>query len=153
MLQRAPSSNHPWQVLVPSGPGGKEVFVGSMLMFFPTHQDQELEFLKTSWGSWSHMWSCSTIAKPNEGGKTLAWGHPQNTPAKQTPGFLYQPIDEMRDYFGEQVTMYFSWLGPYTKVLASLSILSALRGRLSALSISNRKSVSCGGFLWTHGCL
>ena len=53
MLQlRVPSSNRPWQVLVPSGPGGKEVFVGSMLMFFPTHQDQELEFLKTSWGSW-----------------------------------------------------------------------------------------------------
>ena len=86
-------------------------------------------------------------------GETLAWGHPQNTLIKQTPGFLYQPIDEMRDYFGEQVTMYFSWLGLYTKALASLSILSALRGRLSALSISNRKSVSCGGFLWTHGCL
>jgi hypothetical protein len=53
----------------------------------------------------------------------------------------------MRDYFGEQVTMYFSWLGLYTKALASLSVLSALRGRLSALRISNRKSVSYGGFL------
>jgi len=32
-------------------------------------------------------------------------------------GFLYQPIDQIRDYFGDGTAMYFSWLETYTKAL------------------------------------
>lgn len=35
--------------------------------------------------------------------------------------FRYQPVDEIRNYFGEQVALYFSWLGVYTQALIALS--------------------------------
>lgn len=37
-----------------------------------------------------------------------------------------QPIDEIRDYFGEEIAMYFAWLGFYTFALWILSIIGIL---------------------------
>eukprot|EP01050_Picozoa_sp_SAG11_P007625 SAG11_NODE_642_length_8006_cov_6.996965_6_plen_64_part_00 len=36
--------------------------------------------------------------------------------------WYYQPIDEVRDYFGDDLGLYFSWLGMYTKALNIMSI-------------------------------
>ncbi len=35
----------------------------------------------------------------------------------------YQPLDQIRDYFGEKVCMYFAWLGFYTFMLIPLTLL------------------------------
>ncbi|CAG8717404.1 44624_t:CDS:10, partial [Gigaspora margarita] len=40
--------------------------------------------------------------------------------------FSRQPIEEIRDYFGEKVALYFSWLGHYTTWLAISSIAGIL---------------------------
>lgn len=37
-----------------------------------------------------------------------------------------QPIDEIRDYFGEEIALYFAWLGFYTFALWILSIIGVL---------------------------
>ena len=38
-------------------------------------------------------------------------------------GFLHQPLDEVRDYFGDGTALYFSWLETYTKALMALAPL------------------------------
>jgi hypothetical protein len=35
----------------------------------------------------------------------------------------YQPLDKVREYFGEQIGMYFTWLGFYTSWLFLPAIL------------------------------
>lgn len=34
----------------------------------------------------------------------------------------YQPLDEIKDYFGVKIALYFAWLGFYTKMLIPISI-------------------------------
>lgn len=36
--------------------------------------------------------------------------------------FSVQPIDKVRDYLGEEVAMYFAWLGFYTQYLLVASV-------------------------------
>lgn len=36
---------------------------------------------------------------------------------------VYQPLEEIRDYFGDDVGLYFSWLGTYTRGLFVMSSL------------------------------
>ena len=66
--------------------------------------------------------------KPNEGEFTLAKGDPALLEVSTKylnlipTGFLHQPIDEIRDYFGDGTGMYFSWLDVYTRALAMASI-------------------------------
>ncbi|XP_060031852.1 anoctamin-9 isoform X2 [Erinaceus europaeus] len=54
---------------------------------FPLHQEEKKKFLKKEWACWTQL--C----------------------AKK------QPIDSIRDYFGEKVALYFAWLGWYTCML------------------------------------
>ena len=49
----------------------------------------------------------------------LAKNRDHSFPANLT----YQPLEEIRDYFGDGIGMYFSWLGTYTKALFAMSIL------------------------------
>jgi len=37
-----------------------------------------------------------------------------------------QPLEDVREYFGEKVTMYFAWLGHYTKWLVLVSLLGVV---------------------------
>lgn len=111
----------------PGGRGQGEQFVGSLQMMFPLHDEEELHFLRDNWGSWSLMFKVNVKAKPVEGGNTLAMGHPglieQPVRFLGVPtGFLHQPIDEIRDYFGDGTAMYFSWLEMYAKALWVASI-------------------------------
>lgn len=40
--------------------------------------------------------------------------------------FSYQPLDLVRDYFGEKLAFYFAWLGFYTSWLIIATILGIL---------------------------
>jgi hypothetical protein len=109
------------------GPGEGEMFVGSLSMMFPLHDEEELYFLRRNWGKWGLMFTLHLIAKPVEGANTLAMGDPalveQPVSFLGVPtGFLHQPIDEIRDYFGDGTAMYFSWLELYAKALWIASI-------------------------------
>eukprot|EP01048_Picozoa_sp_COSAG05_P015979 COSAG05_NODE_1997_length_3729_cov_2.409091_1_plen_341_part_10 len=39
---------------------------------------------------------------------------------------VYQPLEEIRDYFGDDVGLYFSWLGKYTKMLFLMSMFGCI---------------------------
>ncbi len=43
-------------------------------------------------------------------------------------GAWQQPLDEVRDYFGEEIALYFTWLGHYVKWLVGPSILGVICG-------------------------
>ena len=86
------------------GPGAGENFVGTLQMYIPLHDQEELRFLRKRWGSWGLMFAVFRHEKPNEGYGSLALMDPANEAkfvhAYGVPlGFLYQPIDEIRDYF------------------------------------------------------
>ena len=40
--------------------------------------------------------------------------------------WTYQPLYEIREYFGDDVGLYFSWLGMYTQSLFLLSLFGSL---------------------------
>ena len=40
--------------------------------------------------------------------------------------FKYQPIDAIREYFGEKLALYFSWIGLYTMFLVPASIVGII---------------------------
>ena len=55
----------------------------------------------------------------------------------------YQPIDEIRDYFGDDYALYFAWIGLYTRSLATLSVLGVvvmLYGSVTARTIDPDKN-------------
>ena len=37
-------------------------------------------------------------------------------------GMLVQPLDDVRDYFGEQISFYFGWMESYSRFLTFLSV-------------------------------
>ncbi|KAL5010642.1 hypothetical protein ScPMuIL_012947 [Solemya velum] len=43
--------------------------------------------------------------------------------AKPTKWYKYQPLDQIRDYFGEKIGIYFVWLGYYTYMLFPAAIV------------------------------
>lgn len=86
------------------GPGTGERFVGTLQMYIPLHDQEELRYLRIHWGSWNLMFKFILHARPNEGAYGLAMADPENKPKLvhfygMPMGFLYQPIDEIRDYF------------------------------------------------------
>ena len=48
-----------------------------------------------------------------------------NTPQRQW-AYCYQPIDEIRDYFGDSVGLYFRWLGLYVSSLVTPAVTGML---------------------------
>ncbi|XP_054152874.1 anoctamin-7-like [Oppia nitens] len=46
--------------------------------------------------------------------------------AQWSKWYKYQPLDHIRDYFGEKITIYFAWLGFYTSWLIPASIVGVL---------------------------
>jgi anoctamin-7 len=55
--------------------------------------------------------------------------------------YKYQPLDHIREYFGEQVAFYFAWLGMYTVWLIPASILGLIVVIYGALTIPSNSVV------------
>jgi hypothetical protein len=101
------------------GPGRLETFVGTFLEYFPIHDHDELMYLKHQWGNFGMLTSASVLGYFEGGDKAQALGHPKNPGQKIRFPFVWswQPIHEVRDYFGEDTALYYAWLGHYTGAL------------------------------------
>lgn len=40
--------------------------------------------------------------------------------------YKHQPLDQIKDYFGEKIAMYFAWLGAYTTALIFPTLIGIL---------------------------
>ena len=68
---------------------------GCVEHYFPTHREEEVEWLQTHWGNFGLM-------------ATL---------------FLNQPLERVKEYFGTQIALYFTFLGFYTKWLCAPALV------------------------------
>ena len=108
-----------------SADGQDETFVGSLRTYFPLHYKNHLDALKETWGSYGLLFKWKTMGRPNEWSSRVPYKHPSNAMVPQS-AWMYQPIDEIRDYFGEEVGFYFAWLGLYARSLVFPSVLGIL---------------------------
>eukprot|EP01048_Picozoa_sp_COSAG05_P010916 COSAG05_NODE_992_length_6265_cov_7.908693_1_plen_1089_part_00 len=117
-----------WQ----AGAGIHESFSGTFDEYFPVHDKKVLRDLELRWGSWKFVKPLVSGWKPHFVLEKLteytglhSMQHPRNLPVRQFAP-LFQPIDEIRDYFGEHVAMYFAWMELYTKALVWPTILGVV---------------------------
>lgn len=122
------------------GVGREEQFVGSLKDFFPTHDDTEIAYLKRDWARFGILYQQELIGfepekelkvkvvlgkvqTENKYFENNTFGSEANTPTRFTwPGLLfYQPLEEIHDYFGDDVGLYFAWLDKYTRALFLMS--------------------------------
>ena len=100
------------------GPGRNEQFVHTFHSFFPLHDERELAYLGTEWGSFKLLTRCKTLGYQAEGEARKVMdevhdagqenfefntmGSDRNKPREHTLpwAWYYQPIEEIRDYFG-----------------------------------------------------
>jgi hypothetical protein len=68
---------------------------GCLEHFFPSHREEEVSWLRQHWGSFGLM-------------PTL---------------FLNQPLERVKEYFGTQIALYFTFLGFYTKWLCAPALV------------------------------
>ena len=130
-----------WQ----EGMGREEMWIHTLKSYFPLHAMNELAYLKEQWGSPALLFQCRITgynpecmpnilnpANPDQQRpaeiELNTFGSAGNVRAEHTfPGNLtYQPLEEIRDYFGDGIGLYFSWLGVYTKALAAMSVLGTV---------------------------
>jgi len=118
------------------GPGRYESFCGTLLAYFPLHDADELEYLKLEWGNFGCMTrrimiGYSAESKPHvesHSPKVLeqnTFGSARNTTHefRMPISWVYQPTEEIRDYFGDDVGLYCEWLTTYTKALGPNCII------------------------------
>ena len=118
------------------GPGREEVWTGTLKNHFPLHCEGELHYLQECWGTPKLLCRSRIFGfEPECQPKVLDHGdpHEQRAPTFEMNTFassqnvikdhalpsslVYQPLEEIRDYFGDEVGLYFSWLGTYTRML------------------------------------
>jgi hypothetical protein len=124
-----------------NGVGREEEFIGTMTDFFPLHVDTELAYLRQDWGRFGILWIGSLVGyapeselkkdkqrpdRVSEAERLLennAHGSVANTPTiyKFPATLVYQPLEEIKDYFGEDIGLYFCWLDKYTRALFLMS--------------------------------
>eukprot|EP01048_Picozoa_sp_COSAG05_P013010 COSAG05_NODE_1345_length_5128_cov_2.221316_3_plen_1405_part_00 len=113
------------------GVGSTERFTGSLNAFFPTHDPHELLFFKKRWANGNLIKRMFIEAKDNEG-KSTQGAYYCDDPSlvgalkKNQWAYGYQPIDEIRDYFGDSIALYFCWLGLYVQSLVLPSVVGLL---------------------------
>eukprot|EP01043_Picozoa_sp_COSAG02_P065423 COSAG02_NODE_9868_length_2088_cov_1.218703_1_plen_471_part_01 len=100
-----------------SDKGSQEHFSGAFETFFALHDQKKLEKLRESWGNFSLVKPKLVKGPKPEYSSPYSMYHPNQATDLAHFGPFYQPIDELRDYFGDQVAMYFSWLELYTRAL------------------------------------
>ena len=113
-----------------NGPGRHEKFTGTFTSFFALHDYNELHYLQTQWGSIRVIFR-SKLSGYSEGGDSpLSLAHTDNTPHEHAIpwSWSWQPIHEIRDYFGEDCGMYYAWLGTYTSMLFLCMIFGLITG-------------------------
>jgi hypothetical protein len=96
--------------------GKHEAFVGSLTEYFPLHYTPNRERLTKLWGNYNMLLRFKTLGRTPEYMTRLAYNDPANVEVDQV-AWLWQPIGEIRDYFGDGVALYFAFLGEYTKSL------------------------------------
>ena len=115
-----------------TGPGREETFCGTLQHYLPIHDSEELAYLMDQWGSFRVLLKANLVGYNPEGSPTVLDRGPPQLVEQNTFGsdlniphehaipwsWAYQPIEEVRDYFGDEVALYFSWLGMYTSALA-----------------------------------
>jgi hypothetical protein len=122
------------------GKGREEIWYGTLHNFFPLHSATELKYLKSCWGNPKCLfrscligYDCEAEPKVYDPGppkdiehNTFGAGgnilHEHSFPGS----LLYQPLEEIRDYFGDDVGLYFAWLGLYTAMLIPNTFLGFL---------------------------
>uniref|UniRef100_A0A665X608 Anoctamin n=1 Tax=Echeneis naucrates TaxID=173247 RepID=A0A665X608_ECHNA len=57
--------------------------------------------------------------------------------------FKYQPLDHIREYFGEKIALYFAWLGFYTAWLLPAAVVGTLVFVSGVMSIENPSKEIC----------
>ena len=112
-----------------------ERFDGQFESFFALHEKQKLQQLRDEWSSFKFLFRFKWEAKSPEWATDVAYYHPDNEPVVQF-GLLYQPLDEVRDYFGDHIALYFAWLGHYTRALIFPTVFGAAGMVSQALSPS-----------------
>ena len=122
------------------GPGREEVWVGTLNSYFPLHDYRELAFLRLEWGTPKCLLRPVLIGyDPEDEPKCYDKGPPKlvehNTFGSAgnilhehswPSSIVYQPLEEIRDYFGDDVGLFFAWLGLYTKMLFLQSVFGCI---------------------------
>ena len=100
--------------------GALEDFAGEFVIYFALHDMKRLPILREKWGNYKmlkfHTQGFFIKGKDPENVSMVSLYHPENQEKRQYSA-LWQPIDDIRDYFGEEVALYFAWLGLYTRSL------------------------------------
>lgn len=86
--------------------GRNERFTGLLNSFFPTHDYTELLFLRKCWTRRSFICTWMLEAKNNEGLYTDSSHYSWTNEPEEQLAIFYQPITEIRDYFGDEIALY-----------------------------------------------
>lgn len=113
--------------------GRFECFSGTFISFFALHDKKALQHLKEQWGTFAMARPGYVQGKDPEFDCKLSTHHPDNHPKKQF-GPLWQPLDEIRDYFGDHVALYFVWMDLYTESLVWPAALGTIGMFIQAAS-------------------
>ena len=112
------------------GRGRHERFTGLFRAYFPTHDYDELGPLRASWTNPvlkmvgpDLVIRMHISARLPEGKETEGSFYSLNNVDVKQSALFYQPIDEIHDYFGADVSMYVAWVGIYTQALVWPSLL------------------------------
>jgi hypothetical protein len=116
----------------------QQVTCGQFKDYFPCHDQAELDWLKQNWGNYGMLVGALTkcCQKSESNRLRLGCGLKKGAVTRQHM-LYYQPIDEVRDYFGDHVALYFAWLGLYTRWLqwpAILGLMTFLYGRFGQVT-------------------
>jgi hypothetical protein len=123
-----------------AGRGKDEVWFGTLKTSFPLHIADELTYLRKDWASPKIIFRSVLIGYDSERQPAVFDVGPPKRMEMNTFGscgnilhehsfpwsLTYQPLEEIRDYFGDDVGLYFSWLGLYTAMLIICSLFGVV---------------------------
>eukprot|EP01047_Picozoa_sp_COSAG01_P039957 COSAG01_NODE_3331_length_6243_cov_5.546061_3_plen_338_part_00 len=90
--------------------GDRKVTANSLIDVFPLHVESERSWLQRNWGTWAFLCRCRWIDEKHQ----------------SHFGWHYQPLDEIRDYFGDHVALYFAWMNLYIRWLQPAALMGVL---------------------------
>eukprot|EP01052_Picozoa_sp_SAG31_P047257 SAG31_NODE_9382_length_1287_cov_1.261785_1_plen_178_part_01 len=115
-----------------AGSGRQEQCFGSLRMQLPLHDERELQYLTVEWGQLRTLCRPRVLGfdaeKDDNDGISNTFGSSATALVEHKLPFsiLYQPHEEIRDYFGDGIGIFFCWLGIYTQKLVTPSVLGTI---------------------------